>query len=94
MARQRRETTEMTGLKVIKERTMKNITTALALLAVALGLAFSAPRDARADASGDPDFCYTGWHWVRTGYILQRVFTASGAMFYKSVDTGDWVCGS
>jgi len=73
---------------------MKNITTALALLAVALGLVISAPRDARADASGDPNFCYAGWRWVRTGYVLERAFTRSGASFYIWVDTGDWVCES
>jgi hypothetical protein len=50
-----------------EERTMKNLFVGVALAAVVLGVVISNPGVARADATGDENFCLGVWKQVADG---------------------------
>jgi len=74
---------------------MKKFAIGVALAAVALALVISGPSGARADESGDPGFCYTGWVKVPglKSEDLPGGETATEYIIYTFVrPTYDWAC--
>lgn len=72
---------------------MKNIVVGVALAGIVLALVIAGTGDARADQSGDPDFCYGGWVLVPTlksGFW----FDSEGYAHSKLVQGLDWSCPS
>ena len=76
-----------------KEASMKKIAAAAALVAMGLALAMVGPRDARADQSDDPDFCYGGWVWVPS-MAMGPSWTPQQGYVIKQIWSGHWSCPS
>ncbi|MGE5200528.1 MAG: hypothetical protein ACM3O6_00545 [Acidobacteriota bacterium] len=64
-----------------------------ALAAIVLALVILGPGDARADQSGDPDFCYGGWVFVpslSSGFHMDD----ENVWHRMLVPGGHWTCPS
>jgi len=72
---------------------MKHIAMRIALVVVALGAVVSTPGSARADQSGDPDFCYGGWAWLPDLVVsIRKDAHRNSEFFVETVE--QWVCQS
>jgi hypothetical protein len=85
--------TEWNDPATLWERTMKNIAVSVALAAIAIALVISGSGDARADQSGDPDFCYGGWVFVPS--LSSGFWIDDENQLHRSlVSGGRWMCPS
>jgi len=75
---------------------MKHVAMGIVLAAIGLVLVNSGPSDARADQSGDPGFCLTGWAFEPDGteFIVGGWQSPGLPRTFVVIAGGEWVCNS